>query len=224
MRITRGQRTIAFALIGLALLALLTLQIYRSRQKVSALNQTLAERNEVIQRALQEKDVLLREIHHRVKNNLQVISSLLSIQSRSLTDAGAVAALNEGRSRVQTMSLIHQDLYQYLLFQNINKTQMKNLQFLFPLLLLLLFACKEDDVAEPTQDEFIGQKVNIGNGQAWTFVKVDDQGIPTSIGVRLDESALENLPTGSMHADEFMLSLPSEVSVPPYNHAMGGPG
>ena len=54
---------------------------------------------------------MLKEIHHRVKNNLQVISSLLGIQSRQIKDTAVLDAIREGRARVQTMSLIHQDLY-----------------------------------------------------------------------------------------------------------------
>jgi two-component sensor histidine kinase len=64
------------------------------------------------QRLLLEKERLLKEIHHRVKNNLQVIMSLLNSQADSLLDKAALSAIQESKHRVQAMALIHQKLYQ----------------------------------------------------------------------------------------------------------------
>lgn len=61
---------------------------------------------------LSEKDMLMKEIHHRVKNNLQVISGLLELQSNAVDDDAAKDALMEGRNRVRSIALIHQNLYQ----------------------------------------------------------------------------------------------------------------
>jgi two-component sensor histidine kinase len=69
-------------------------------------------RDNSLKDSLTQKDALLREIHHRVKNNLQVISSLLNMQQRALTDPGARAALGDTRQRITALALIYRALYQ----------------------------------------------------------------------------------------------------------------
>lgn len=81
---------------------------YNTKRKTSNL---LTEKNQQISLALEERETLLKEIHHRVKNNLQVISSLLNLQAGSLKDEAAVDAVKEGQNRVKSMALIHQKLY-----------------------------------------------------------------------------------------------------------------
>ena len=115
-------------LIGAALLVVVTMSLFyyrfRLKQKANKLleeaNQKLGEKNllieeksKALQESLNQREILLKEIHHRVKNNLQVISGLLELQKEELTEDGSKAAFDEGQSRIRSISLIHQNLYQH---------------------------------------------------------------------------------------------------------------
>ncbi len=88
-------------------------------EKIKA--QMVAEKKEEkIKRSLKEKEILLREIHHRVKNNMQIISSLLNLQSGYLKDKAASDALKECQGRIISMAMIHENLYQSETLTDIN--------------------------------------------------------------------------------------------------------
>jgi two-component system, sensor histidine kinase PdtaS len=93
----------------LAALAGLSLYVaYRHRQRALS---DLANKNTELDRSVQEKELLLRELHHRVKNNLQTVAGLLRMQMRGITDRSARDAIRDSQDRVRSMALIHQDLY-----------------------------------------------------------------------------------------------------------------
>ncbi|MBN2103650.1 HAMP domain-containing protein [bacterium] len=73
-----------------------------------------------IKRSLDEKNILLQEIHHRVKNNLQIISSLLKLQLRHIDDPDTMTLFQDCHNRVHTMALIHEQLYRSEDFSNID--------------------------------------------------------------------------------------------------------
>ena len=80
--------------------------------KLEQKNTVIQEKTLALEESLSERELLLKEIHHRVKNNLQIISGLLELQKEELTEEGSKAAFDEGQSRVKSISLIHQNLYQ----------------------------------------------------------------------------------------------------------------
>lgn len=100
-----------FILLSILLLGLAAVT-YKAFVNNKKKKEQLNAQNKIIEKSLAEKEVLLREIHHRVKNNLQIVSSLLSLQSNFIKDEQALDAVKESRNRVQSMSLIHQNFYQ----------------------------------------------------------------------------------------------------------------
>ena len=97
---------------GLLFLALTGASSFYAFRKKKEQSEILTEKNEQIEEALEEKQLLLKEIHHRVKNNFQVVSSLLELQSGGITDEKALELTKEGQNRVKAMALIHEKLYQ----------------------------------------------------------------------------------------------------------------
>lgn len=102
--IVSKQNSIIILLISLLVVVIILFILYKTYRQKEKQTIWLNEKNKQI-------ELLIRELHHRVKNNLQTISSLLSLQSIKVEDDRAKAALKEGQSRVDAMALIHQKLY-----------------------------------------------------------------------------------------------------------------
>lgn len=99
-------------IVGIILVLIIMGLVYRQYLHKQKSNNVITHKNELLQQALDDKEWLLKEIHHRVKNNLQIIMSLLDSQSIYIDDDAALTAINDSQRRVQAISLIHQKLYQ----------------------------------------------------------------------------------------------------------------
>lgn len=111
--INSNQKTQVFMLFGGVLVfSILAYLLFRSNKAIKKVNKQVSSQNIIIEKREQEKALLLKELNHRVKNNLQMISSLLNLQSRELSGHPAQEALLTGKNRVEALSLVHQKLYQ----------------------------------------------------------------------------------------------------------------
>lgn len=146
----REQRSFQLFLLGLTLLIVLIAVLIYNRYDIKRRNNiVLEEKNAIIQKSLNEKELLLNEIHHRVKNNLQFIRSMLNLQSRYVHDAHAASVLLDINNRVQTMALVHQKLYQE---DNLKGVEMKS--FLNSLIENLLYSFKIDAKSLELKSDF----------------------------------------------------------------------
>lgn len=95
------------AVTGLILASAIGFFLYKNRKKNILLNR----QKQILETTLDEKNILLREVHHRVKNSFQIVSSLLYLQSENIDNSDAKRAIKEAENRVRSMVLIHQKLY-----------------------------------------------------------------------------------------------------------------
>ena len=114
---SKAQRNYLIALI--AALFSLALFLYYAFWERKQINKALLSKNKEIHNSLEERELLIKEIHHRVKNNLQVISSMLHLQARKLSGTSK-SLLMESRNRIKSMALVHEKLYKEKNVQNID--------------------------------------------------------------------------------------------------------
>jgi two-component sensor histidine kinase len=111
---------------------------------------TLRLMNRQLRDSLDEKESLLKEVHHRVKNNLQLISSMLSLQASGITDRSVAELFAESRNRVRSMALVHENLYRA---GNFSKIAMRNHIETLSASLTRAYGLKDDCVKLVTQVE-----------------------------------------------------------------------
>ncbi|MCB9196441.1 MAG: tetratricopeptide repeat protein [Flavobacteriales bacterium] len=111
---------IIVTIIGIIVFYILLRKSLKANKVILEKSKEIQEKNDKIDKALHQKDILLKEVHHRVKNNLQIIASLLNLQLMNEISDDAREALEESSSRVQAIALMHKGLYQDENFQQVN--------------------------------------------------------------------------------------------------------
>lgn len=113
----RSNQRILLYMLLLLMLAILVFGyfLYRKTKKreevLSEKNQEITFKSEMLEEAIKEKELLIKEVHHRVKNNMQIIVSLLKLQSEKINDKNVEVYFSEARNRISSMALIHEFLY-----------------------------------------------------------------------------------------------------------------
>lgn len=124
----QNEQLISIIVLGIVLVLLGFLfwnfkQKQKSNEMLAILNTELESKNNLLDKKNEENELLLREIHHRVKNNLEVVSSLLALQSAQIEDSNTKDAMTEGQNRVNSIGIVHQKLYQG---SNLGAVEMKD--------------------------------------------------------------------------------------------------
>ncbi|MBK8634117.1 MAG: tetratricopeptide repeat protein [Saprospiraceae bacterium] len=112
LTISKNNNRLLLYFISLILTSVLAFTLWWLFRLKNNNNLELEKKNSALKMALQTNESLLKEVHHRVKNNLQIVSSLLNLQANNALDENIAKALREGQNRIKTIALIHQKLYQ----------------------------------------------------------------------------------------------------------------
>jgi two-component system, sensor histidine kinase PdtaS len=195
----KEQRNFQFFLIGFTLLILLVAGLIYNRYDIKRRNNLiLEEKNSIIQKSLNEKELLLNEIHHRVKNNLQFIRSMLNLQSRFVHDKQASSILLDINNRVQTMALVHQKLYQE---DNLKGVEMRS--FLNSLIENLLYSFKIEKNALDLHTDI--DKINLDIDVANSIGLIINELLTNSIKYALPQNGKGKLEISLRQHNEYLL-------------------
>lgn len=111
---------LVFFVLIFGIILFMYINIFKKKKQIEKMNDSIIIQKNEIEHSLKEKEILLKEIHHRVKNNLQIISSILDLQLMNTVDLELKEVLREGQNRIQTIALIHKNMYQKELYSEVN--------------------------------------------------------------------------------------------------------
>lgn len=197
-------RNITYILIAaFALIAALFYNRYRMKQKVNAeleyKQKLINQKNASLEQLITEKEWLVKEIHHRVKNNFHVVASLLEIQSSYLKNKEALTAIKESQHRIHSMSIIHQKLYQSDTLSTINMRE-----YIYELVEYLResFAIRDN-----IHFQLDVESVDLNHGYAITLGLILNEAITNSIKYAFEANRGGNISISLKHISDAQLLL-----------------
>lgn len=198
-RLEREKMVRYFTIAMIVLLSVIIALLYRQYTNKQKSNKVILEKNRQLQRYLAEKEWLVKEIHHRVKNNFHVVSSLLEIQSSYLENKAALAAIKESQNRIHSMSIIHQKLYQSETFSTINMPE-----YIYELVEYLKESYSiREDIVFSLQIE----NIELNHASAITLGLILNEAITNSIKYAFTNTEVKNISISLSHISDAQLLL-----------------
>jgi two-component sensor histidine kinase len=186
LRIKKVQ--VFYFIVGVVLLSTMLLIVLLQVRKQKRNNTLLKKQKAMIEKSDKEKEVLIREVHHRVKNNLQIISSLFTIEQRKTDNIQVRDALSYGKQRIEAMSIIHEKLYKQSDLSNINLED-----YIF-------------EISENLLDSY--DKVNVINVKVNSDVSSIDTDVAINLGLVVAELMTNSIKHGfSSENENFVIAI-----------------
>jgi two-component sensor histidine kinase len=192
--------------------------LYRQNLLKQRNNQAITIKSGQLQHLLSEKEWLLKEIHHRVKNNLQIVMSLLSSQSTYIDSQPALAAIKESQHRVQAMSLIHQKLY--------NSDNVSSINISFYIREMVSYLSDSFDTGQRIRFDLNVESIEMDVGEAVPLGLILNEAITNSIKYAFpdDRSGMISIALVSTSEDHCVLTMADDgIGMPPeFEHGKVG--
>jgi two-component sensor histidine kinase len=195
-----------------------TVEVVAQKEELETQQLEINQKNESLQDLVHEKEWLLKEIHHRVKNNFHIVASLLEIQSSYLKNKDALSAIRESQHRIHSMSIIHQKLYQSENLSTINMAE-----YIYE---LVEYLRESYGIRENIRFDLDIEKIELNHAFATTLGLILNESITNSIKYAFTNAADGKISISLNHISDsqVLLSIADNGSGIPgdQNNNMGG--
>jgi two-component sensor histidine kinase len=186
---------------GIIAVLIIAALLYRQSRLRKMNNEVVTHKNELLEHLLTEKEWLLKEIHHRVKNNLQIVMSLLNSQSAYIENDAALTAIHDSQHRVHAMSLIHQKLY--------NTENLSSIDMSSYIHELVSYLCDSFNTRQRIRFEYNIEPLELDVSQAVPLGLILNEAITNSLKYAFpgDQEGIINISLLNTSSNNYLLSI-----------------